>query len=199
MIPAPFPATAIILAGGRSRRMGRSKAFLPFGDETLLARLVRIYAGWFQEVLVAAAPEQELPEVPARVVRDAVLDQGPLAGICGGLRAAGSATCFVASCDHPFPDLRVAENLMAALDAFDICVPRWEGHLQPLFAGYRRSVLALAEAQLARGELRPIRLFEGARTRILEPLEISALDPDGRSMLDVNEPGTYQKALELLG
>ena len=197
--PGPAQSTAIILAGGHSRRMGRSKACLPFGDEPLLTRLVRIYLGWFGEVLVVAAPGQELPEAGVRVVRDAVPDRGPLEGICAGLRASGSATCFVASCDHPFPDQRVAAALVAALDRFEICAPRWEGHLQPLFAGYRRSVLPLAEAQLAAGELRPFQLFQRTRTRILESGDITALDPGGDSMLDVNDPETYRRALERLG
>ena len=190
--------TAIILAGGHSRRMGRSKAALPFGDEPLLRRLVRIYRGWFDEVLVAAAPGQELPETFAPVVLDAEPDRGPLAGICAGLRAARLEACFVTSCDHPFPDRRVVEALMAGLGTADVCVARWEGQLQPIFAGYRRSLAGLCEAQLAAGELRPVRLFDQVRTRILEPEEITALDPEGLSMLDVNDPEGYRHSLDLL-
>jgi molybdopterin-guanine dinucleotide biosynthesis protein A len=190
--------TAIILAGGRSRRMGRSKAALPFGDEPLLRRLVRIHRGWFDEVLVAAAPGQELPETFAPVVLDAEPDRGPLAGICAGLRAARFEACFVTSCDHPFPDRRVVEALMAGLGEADVCVARWEGRLQPIFAAYRRSLAELCEAQLAAGELRPVRIYDQVRTRILEADEITALDPEGLSMLDVNDPEGYRRSLGLL-
>jgi molybdopterin-guanine dinucleotide biosynthesis protein A len=190
--------TAIILAGGRSRRMGRPKAALPFGDETLLRRLVRIYRGWFGEVLVAAAPGQDLPEAPAPVLRDAVEGLGPLAGISSGLRAAGFEACFVTSCDHPFPDRRVVDALMAGLLQADACVARWEDRLQPTFAAYRRGLAGLCEAQLAAGELAPVRLYDKVRTRILEPAELIALEPEGLSMLDVNDPETYLRALERL-
>ena len=198
LVPSPATSTAILLAGGQSRRMGQSKAFLPFGKETLLERLVRFYSALFSEVLVVAAHDQALPQVNARIVHDDVPDQGPLAGICAGLRAARCDTCFVASCDHPFPDSGLVGALLAELDQFDICAPRWEDWLQPLFAAYRRTLLPGFEAQLARGELRPIGLFDQVRTRILEPDDIRCIEPDGSSLMDLNEPVDYQRALEHL-
>ena len=100
----------------------------------------------------------------------------------------------------PEPEVsrRVVEALMAGLAGADVCVARWEGRLQPIFAAYRRSLAELCEAQLAAGELRPVRLYDRVRTRILEAGEITALDPEGLSMLDVNDPEAYRHALDLL-
>src|SRR4051812_21114639 len=101
---------AIILCGGQSRRMGRDKATLPFGAESLLQRIVRIATEVVAEenIVVVASAQQTLPPLPAwvRVVRDPVPDCGPLAGIAAGLRSLASGTdidaVFVTSCDAPF-------------------------------------------------------------------------------------------------
>ena len=198
LVPSPATSTAILLAGGQSRRMGQSKAFLPFGKETLLERLVRFYSALFSEVLVVAAHDQALPQVNARIVYDDVPDQGPLAGICAGLRATRCDTCFVASCDHPFPGPDLVRALLEGLGQFDICAPRWEGWLQPLFAAYRKALLPDFAEQLARGELRPIGLFDQVRTRILEPDEVRGIEPEGHSLMDLDEPEDYRRALEYL-
>ena len=80
--------TAIILAGGRSSRMGTSKALLPFDDEPLIVHIVRRLQPLFGDIVVVAAPEQELPSMPVTLVRDDVAYQGPVGGIYYGLRAA---------------------------------------------------------------------------------------------------------------
>ena len=178
--------------------MGRSKALLPFGKETLLERLVRIYGALFNEVIVVAAPDQAFPSVNAQIVHDRIPGQGPLAGICAGLCAARWETCFISSCDHPFPHSGLVQALLAELREFDICAPRWDNWLQPLFAAYRKSLLPSFEAQLARGERRPIAIYEKVRTRILETDDIRGIEPEGHSLMDLDEPGDYLRALEIL-
>jgi molybdopterin-guanine dinucleotide biosynthesis protein A len=87
--PARRNASAIILAGGKSSRMGRPKALLPFDHEPLIVHIVRTLKSMFAEAVVVAAPDQELPPLPATVVRDEVAYQGPVGGIYYGLKAAG--------------------------------------------------------------------------------------------------------------
>jgi molybdopterin-guanine dinucleotide biosynthesis protein A len=113
---------AVILCGGGSRRMGRDKASLPFGNETLLARTMRLIAEIVprdQMVLVAAA-KQELPALPwaATVVRDRAADQGPLPAIIEGLAAlpANVSAAFVSACDAPLLKSAFVEELFAALE-----------------------------------------------------------------------------------
>ena len=96
----------LVLAGGRSSRMGTSKAHLPFGPETLLQRSVRILAGIFPRVIVSAAQGQELPALPSEVaiVRDEKPDAGPIQGLRAGLRALPDSAdyLYLTACDQPF-------------------------------------------------------------------------------------------------
>ncbi len=187
--------SAIILAGGKSSRMGRPKAMLSFGEEPLVKLVIRGLATLFPDIVVVAAPGQELPELPVTLVRDEVAYQGPVGGLCYGLWECRSAAAFVTSCDVPFLSLPLVSHLAARLPGHDVVVPHWEGRLQPLHAVYRRSVLPLLERQLERGELRPVFLFDKVRTLKLEEDEIRALDPDGWSFFNMNTPDDYERAL----
>src|SRR5437763_16777997 len=92
-------ATAVVLAGGKSSRMGRPKALLLFDNEPLIAHIVGALQHGFGEVVVVAAPGQELPSLPVKLVRDAVPFQGPVGGFYYWIIADGSEFSFVTSCD----------------------------------------------------------------------------------------------------
>ena len=175
--------------------MGRAKALLPFGGEPLIAHVVRRLRLLLPDVVVVAAPGQELPELPVTLVRDQVAYQGPVGGICYGLGACHSAAAFVTSCDVPFLSLPLVEHLASRLPDQDVVVPYWQGRLQPLHAVYRRAVLPLLEQQLERGELRPVFLYDKVRTLRVEEDEIRAVDPDGSSFFNMNTPEDYAAAL----
>ena len=189
-------ASAIILAGGKSSRMGQPKAMLPFGSEPLIVHLVRTLGHWFAGTVVVAAPDQELPPMQATLVRDEVAYQGPVGGIYYGLQAAGRETCFVTSCDVPFLNLPLITYLTSQIVDYDVVVPHWEGRFQPLHAVYRRSVAPLLQEQLERGELRPISLYKRVRTREVHAEEIRRFDPEGLSFLNMNTSEDYEAALK---
>jgi molybdopterin-guanine dinucleotide biosynthesis protein A len=189
-------ATAVILAGGKSSRMGRPKALLPFNDEPLIAHIVRALQHLFPDIVVVAAPDQELPQLPATLARDEVPFQGPVGGIFYGLKAAGGEFCFVTSCDAAFLNYSLILNLLSQISNYDVVVPFWQNRFQPLHAVYRRSVLPLLQAQLARGELRPIFLYDKVRTRKIGEEEIRRCDPEGLSFLNMNTPADYEFALK---
>jgi molybdopterin-guanine dinucleotide biosynthesis protein A len=192
----PRDAAAIILTGGKSSRMGQAKALLLFDGEPLITHIARALKRMFAEIVVVAAPEQELPALPVNIVRDEVAYQGPVGGIYYGLRAAGGKFCFVTSCDAPFLNGALISYLTAQISGYDVVVPYWEGRYQPLHAVYRRSLLPLVKQQLERSELRPIYLFDKIRTRKVVEQEINALDPEGLSFLNMNTPQDYQAALQ---
>ena len=190
-------ATAVVLTGGKSSRMGRPKALLPFDDEPLIAHIVWDLKKMFAEAVIVAAPEQELPILPAVLVRDEVAYQGPVSGIYHGLKASTKEVCFVTSCDAPFLNLALVSHLLSQISDFDVVVPFWQERFQPLHAVYRRSVAPLLREQLDRGELRPIFLYDKVRTRKIDEGEIRRLDPEGLSLLNMNSPGDYDAALQL--
>ncbi|HEY2921987.1 MAG TPA: NTP transferase domain-containing protein [Candidatus Binatia bacterium] len=188
--------SAIILAGGRSSRMGRPKALLPFGEQPLIAHIVRFLKELFADIVIVIAPDQQLPPLPVTLVRDEVAYQGPVSGIYHGLKAAGSDVSFVGSCDMPFLNLSLVSYLCSQIGDHDVVVPYWEGRFQPLLAIYRKSVAPYLQAQLQKGELRPIFLFDKVRTRKVDEEEIRRIDPEGLSFLNMNSPADYQAALE---
>src|SRR5437867_9168936 len=190
-------ASAVILAGGKSSRMGRPKALLPFDGEPLIVHTVRTLARLFADLVVVAAPGQELPPLPVTFVRDEVAYQGPVGGIYYGLRAADTGVCFVTSCDAPFLNLSFIAHLISQIANYDVVVPFWQERLQPLHAVYRRGVAPLLHEQLERGELRPIFLYQKVRTREVSADEISRFDPEGLSFRNLNSPEDYQAALTL--
>ena len=188
--------SAIILAGGRSSRMGQPKALLPFDGEPLIAHIVRSLKDIFADVVVVLAPGQQIPSLPVTLVRDGVAYQGPVSGIYHGLNAAESEVSFVVSCDIPFMNLSLISYLFSLIHDHDVVVPYWEGRYQPLFAIYRKSVTPYLHAQLQRGELRPIFLFDKVRTRKINEEEVRRFDPEGLSFLNMNTPADYQAALQ---
>jgi molybdopterin-guanine dinucleotide biosynthesis protein A/molybdopterin converting factor small subunit len=192
-------ATAIVLAGGKSSRMGKPKALLPFDNQPLIVHVVATLRRLFAEVVVVAAPGQELPAMPVTLVRDEVAHQGPVGGIYYGLTAAAGEISFVTSCDSAFLNARLIAHLVSRMPQHDVVVPHWEGRFQPLHAAYRRSVLPLLEEQLTRAELRPIYLFEKVRTLRVDEDEIRRFDPDGSSFFNMNTPEDYAEALKRWG
>lgn len=191
--------SAVILAGGKSSRMGRAKALLPFDGEPLIAHIVRALQSLFTDIVVVAAPDQELPELPVTLARDEVAYRGPVSGIYHGLSATRHPVSFIGSCDMPFLSLPLISYLVSEIGNHDVVVPEWDGRYQPLFAVYRRAVMPHLAEQLRREELRPIFLFDKVRTRKISEAEICRYDPDGSSFNNMNTPADYQAALQRWG
>jgi molybdopterin-guanine dinucleotide biosynthesis protein A len=176
--------------------MGTSKALLLFDDEPLIVHVVATLRRLFADVVVVTAPGQDLPSMPVRLVCDEVAYQGPVGGIYYGLTAAGSDAAFVTSCDSVFLNVDLISHLRSQLPEHDVVVPHWQGRFQPLHAVYRRSVLPLLAEQLARGELRPVHLFDKVRLRRIDEDEIRRFDPEGSSFFNMNTPQDYAEALK---
>ncbi len=171
----------VVLAGGRSSRMGAPKAALEWHGSTLLRRttamLARVLDG---PVLVVRAPSQALPALPADVVivDDPAESRGPLQGIAAGLAAAaavGAHTAFVCATDLPFLHPAFVGHVLQALeDGDDVAVPHINGHHQPLAAAYRTAVAPVAAELLASGERRLATLFERLRVRRIDEAALLA-------------------------
>ena len=189
-------SAAVVLAGGRSSRMGQAKALLPFDGRPLIAHIVSTLRQLFADVIVVASPDQSLPELDAVVAHDEVAYQGPVGGITYGLRASARDVNFVTSCDSAFLNAELISYLVEQIADCDVVVPHWQGRFQPLHAVYRRDVLPLLEAQLERGELRPVFLFDKVRTRRISEAEVRRFDPEASSFFNMNTPEDYAAALE---
>src|ERR1043166_1604276 len=195
--PPNTNAAAIILAGGKSSRMGQPKAMLLFDGRPLIEHIVGKLKLLFSQIIVVAAPGQEIAIPELTIVRDDQPYQGPVGGIYYGLRASERPIAFVTSCDAPFLNLSLIAHLVGQIPDYDVVVPFWEDRFQPLHAVYRSSVLPKLEKQLERKELRPIFLFDKVRTRKVLENEIRQYDSEGLSFLNMNTPQDYEAASRL--
>ncbi len=196
-------AGAVVLAGGRSRRMGQPKAHLHFGSETMLHRVVRILQQVVAPIVVVSAPGQSLPPLPSgvRQTSDAVPDRGPLEGLAAGLGAlqAECDAAYVCSCDAPLLRAAFVQKMVRLLNNHHIAVPRVGGYHHPLAAVYRIEVLPYVEALLATNRLRPAFLFDQTDVRIVESSELIGVDPQLDSLRNCNHPEDYHAALAQAG
>jgi molybdopterin-guanine dinucleotide biosynthesis protein A len=189
----------IILCGGQSKRMGRPKAWLPFGDEFMLPRVARLLGEVTAPIVVVAAPDQDLPPLPpdVTIVRDEERGRGPLQGLAAGLETLiGHAdAAYVSSCDVPFLRPQFVRRMIELLGEASICVPKVGEHHHPLAAVYRVSVLPAVRELLAQDRLRPFFLFEAVPTRVVSPEELANVDPQFQSLRNLNIPAEYESAL----
>jgi molybdopterin-guanine dinucleotide biosynthesis protein A len=178
--------------------MGRDKASLPFGDEPLLLRVVRLAREVASEVLLVAREGQALPG-GLDAVRDPAEGLGPLAGIAAGLGAVAGERAFVVACDMPLLRPALARRLIELSLGFEACVPVVDGFAVPTCAVYAKASAALARELVAARELRPKALLESLRTRFVPGDELRDVDPELLSFLDCDTPEGYEAALRAAG
>jgi molybdenum cofactor guanylyltransferase len=199
-------SAGIVLAGGRSSRMGTPKAALEWHGSTLLRRITGIVArGVDGPVVVVRAPGQALPPLPesVEVVEDAREGRGPLEGLAAGLAALDGRAdaAYVSSTDAPLLHPAFVRRVLGALgDDVDVVLPRAGGFPHPLAAAYRTTLLPIVERLLAEDRLRPAFLFDECRVlrlgeeALLADAALAAADPGLDSVLNLNEPADYDAA-----
>ena len=197
---------AVILCGGASTRMGRDKAWLPFGpEEVSLQRVVRLVGEVVppERIVCVAAAEQSLPPLPAdvQVIRDVEKYGGPLAGLALGIAALGSRAdaAFVCGCDAPLLVPAFIARLFDLLADHQIVAPHDGSRLHPLAAVYRSDVLPIAESLLAAGERSLQALLERCDTLRMPTDELRSVDPSLASLENCNSLDDYQRMLRTLG
>ena len=196
-------AGGIVLCGGKSTRMGVAKAALPFGPETMLQRVVRLLGTVVSPIVVVAAREQSLPELPAdvKITRDEREQRGPLEGLRAGLKALPDSIefAYITSCDVPLLEPAFVERMVELLGDHDIAVMEIDGFPHPLSAVYRRDTLPHVEALLEKDKLRPVFLFDAVRTRRVRREEMLSVDPQLRTLRNLNTREDYLAALAEAG
>jgi molybdenum cofactor guanylyltransferase len=190
--------SAIVLCGGRSTRMGRDKASLPFGAETLLARVVRTVKRAADDVIVVAREGQVLPD-GFDAIRDPAEGLGPLAGLLVGLRHVKADRAFLTACDVPFLRPALIGRLIDLSVGSDVAVPVIDGYPMMTTATYSRSVVPVVEALIAKRALRARDLLDHVRVRRVKPDELRDVDPDLESFRTCNTPESYADALRRAG
>lgn len=206
-VPARHPrtggvgASAVILAGGQSRRLGRDKAVEPIGGLPLIRRVIERVEQVAGEVLVVVADSargEELPLDPRhRIVLDRYPGTGSLGGIFSGLEAASNSWVIAVACDMPFLNLSLIGRMLALREDMDVVVPLIEGRPEPTHALYSKACLSFIEPKLLDRQLKISGFYDQVRVHYVPEDEVASMDPHFLSFFNVNTPADLDKALDL--
>lgn len=200
MNSANLKVGGIVLTGGQSRRMGQPKAWLRWGPEHLLQRVVRLVSAAVDPVVVAARPGQDLPALPdtVAIVLDAPGHAGPLAGIASGLGALRGRceAAFVVACDYPLLRPEFVARLIELLEDHDAVVPLYADRLCPLAGLYRLNTRRLVNDLLRASMLRAAALAERCQARVVQASDFAKCDPQLESLRSFNDPQGYRELLD---
>lgn len=181
--------TAVILAGGRSRRMGRDKATLMVAGQTLFARTREMVHSIFAQVLIAGdRPDLATTEVPS--VAD-IYPGSALGGLHGGLSAARTPWIFVVPCDLAHPDPQLVRYLLSRRNGCDLVVPRTPQGLEPVFALYHKNCLAVMTQMLATGNFRIFDFYDQVRACYVDTRTLP-MDWQ-RALINLNTPDDVRR------
>ena len=188
--------TGIILAGGKSRRMGQDKRFLQVGEISLFDRTLAVLRSIVQDVLVVVAQDSAPFHADVPVIKDLVPDCGSLGGLYTGVEQASAPSVFVVACDMPFLNPHVAQYVINLRNDADVVMARLDKGLQPMHACYSRRCLPVLEAMVKTRELKIQKMVEhpDLTVRFITEGELRHIDPEGRSFLNINTPSDLEAA-----
>ncbi len=193
--------TAIVLAGGLSRRLGRTKALEHVGGELLIHRVLNRVSEVADETVLVVANFEQAAALPlprnVRVVTDAYPDSGSLGGIYTGLEAANTGWGLTVACDMPFLNVDLLKRQAELRPGFDVVVPELDGRPEPTHALYSKACLDHIRPRLAAGEFKIAGFFEEVRVRTVTQAEVLEYDPDRLSFFNVNTQEDLDRAESL--
>lgn len=185
---------AVILAGGKSRRMGRDKLALPIGGRTLLEAAVCRFSEEFEDVYLSVADAGKYPEIAAGRIVDILPGAGPLSGLHAALSVLPCEGVFLVAADLPFSDPLCAKRIIKLCGDKEACVVALpDGKLEPLFAFYRATLVHKCEDAIRSGDYRMTEILRNADTRYITPVELGELW-DERLIININRPEDFDNA-----
>ena len=188
-------STAIILAGGESRRMKKDKMALPYGASSLLSSCVSRFSEYFDTVRLSVGDAAKYPEIKASRLVDIYKGCGPMSGLHAGLTETDEDGVFLVAADLPYADPRAALRIIALSGDFDVCLTvDSQSRYEPLFAYYKKTVLPLLECALRAGDFKLVSLLNRIRLRVVTAEELGGLWQD-KLLLNINYPADYEKLM----
>ena len=199
---AHLEVSSIILAGGKSRRLGRDKAIESVGGEPLIARVVERMSQVSEQIVVVVNSQRRASELPlpesAKIAVDLYPQGGALGGIFSGLDAADGRWGIVVACDMPFLNVGLFSLLLSLRDESDAVVPVLEGRPEPTHALYSKRCLPYMERKLKADELKIAGFFDEVRVKFVPEEDVDRLDPGRLSFFNINTETDLQRALTLV-
>ncbi|MFI5183067.1 MAG: molybdenum cofactor guanylyltransferase [Vicinamibacteria bacterium] len=184
------------VAGGRSRRMGRDKALLPWQGGTLLDHAVSRLGSTCGAVRILSGPERRYEDRGVPVVIDTLADAGPLAGIHSGLAGLGEGNGLFLAVDLPFVTIPLLARLLAIADGFDAVVPVHSGGAEPLCAVYGPACLGPIRRRLEAGERKATTFWPDVRVKVFREDEIAPFGVPAALFRNINTPADWSALSE---
>ena len=193
--------SCIILAGGKSLRLGHDKVLEAIGNKSLLEQVIACVDSLSSEIIIVTADERNFPQLTShpklRIVTDILPGKGSLGGIYTGLATSDSFCSLVVACDMPFLSQPLLSYMIDASTDFDFVVPRMNNLLEPLHAVYSKNCLAPIEYILKQGRLVIVELLSMVKVRYIEEEEIDRFDPKHLSFFNINTKDDLEIAKKL--
>ncbi len=191
--------TGLILAGGASSRMGRNKALLEFDGQKLVARVATALQALTDDILIVANDPESYRFLHRPIIPDIQPGRGPLMGLYSGLKSARGDLALLTAVDMPFLSPEFLRYLVLLAPGYDVVIPNAHGRLHPLCAVYRRAAcLPAVEEAIACGQRRLIAFHPQVRVRQVDEETLRRVEPDLRSLMNVNTPEELEAARGLL-
>jgi molybdenum cofactor guanylyltransferase len=193
-------AGAIILSGGKSRRMGTNKALLPVSEKPNIERIKDELLPVFEDMILVTNHQETYEFLNVKMVSDRYPGKGPLAGIHAGLLASDQEVNLVVACDMPFISAGLGAVLVENLREYDAVVPIIEGTMHPLFAVYRKKTIHVFENCLENNNLRMIHLLDQLNVLYLTEENLQSFTNDSLAQIffNMNHPEEYQDVIRLI-
>lgn len=193
--------TGLIIAGGKSRRLGIDKRFLDIGGRTCIQRVLDAYQGIFDEILIAADAVEPFQSLGVRVVVDLIPGRATLGGLYTGLHYAAGERVFAAAGDMPWINPAAIRLVLDQAHSGDIAIPDVEGQLQPMHAVYSKACLPFLRTLVEAGTLKVQELCNCPELRVqrIPQSVFTAVDPELRSFFNINTPDDLAQAKKWIG
>ncbi len=180
--------TGVILAGGKSARMGENKAFIEVEGSPIIQRIETLFARLFDEIIIVTDQKALFSNFHAKIYADLIPDQGVLGGLYTGLFFSSFTFSFCVACDMPFLKDSVIEYLIGNIDNSDVVVPRTRDGLHPLHAIYSKNCLEPIKRNIILKKYRILDFYHMVKVKIIDGQEFLSLDPMRESFINVNTP-----------
>jgi molybdopterin-guanine dinucleotide biosynthesis protein A len=190
--------TGVILAGGKSSRMGQNKALMSLGGKRLVDRVVGVMRSVFDDLLMVTNTPGVYADLGLPMVRDVWPEKGSLGGVYSAIYHVATPYCLVVACDMPFLQTAVLRYLITQINDHDVVVPDVLGELQTLHAIYSKACLQPIERRLEMHRLRIIGFFPDVRVRTVTASELEPYDPALLAFQNLNTPEEFQAAEQRL-
>lgn len=188
-----FEISSVILAGGKSKRFGKNKAFLKIGGRILIDQIVEKMGRLSNEIIIVTNILKKFDYLPkkfdylnVKLIKDIIKYKGSLGGIYSGILFAKNNSIFVVACDMPFLNIPLLKYIISFFQDYDVVIPKINNFFEPLHAIYSKKCIKPIKRLIDENNLKIIDFFKDVNVKFVKKNEIEKFDPDFLSIFNIN-------------